>query len=309
LVVDADGELVPYVPGTQARETTRWQINSNVREMSKTHPELLEQLSPPPADVDFASLVESMRAEGFDPRFPITIDSHTGKVVDGHQRLKAATVAGVPPHFRRMQFESDADRVRFIARANLHRRNISPRQRIQAEKALSQLGASMADVTGIISRPNIKRRSSNAIFDSNPHEPREPRELIEDGANVAETTQRVNGLSEQTRQYVVALLQGIHDRGPRSMEELRIVRREVTIEVSRTFNKTAGTILNPVVRKAGQSSVDGFDRLTLDWLHGDGSALLASILGMDPAKWDPEDASVLGKLLSGSGRSGRQVED
>src|SRR5260370_12593505 len=116
---------------------------------------------------------------------------------------------------------------------------------------------------------------------------------MEDGANGAKVKNRVHGMSTQTRQQIVALLQGIQERSPRSIKEMREARREVASLVASKFKKSVGTILNPVVRKAGHSSADAFDRLALAWLEGDGSVLLASILGSDPANWDQQDANAI----------------
>jgi hypothetical protein len=90
------------------------------------------------------------------------------------------------------------------------------------------------------------------------------------------------------------------------MKEMRKVRQRVARTVAAKFGKAVGTILNPVVRNAGHSSADAFDRLALEWLEGNGSALLKSILGNDTTKWAQEDADALGELVPGSGRIAEQ---
>ncbi len=298
-VVDADGELVPYVPGTQARQTKRWQVETAAREMERAHPEVVEKLSPPMSESEFALLVESMRSEGFDPLLPIIIDSDTGKVVDGYQRLAAANAAAVKPRFRSVRFESSAERLRFVARANRHRRNLSPRQEAQFDKALSQLGVSMHDVADISVRPTTNAHGANALG-SNRFQPGAGKtEVGEPGVKISS---RAHGMTVQTRQQVVEILGGIREQNPRSVREARVARRKVARKVAAQFDKAVGTIMDPLVRKAGHSRADEFDRLALEWLEGDGSSLLASILGTDPARWNEEDAEALQRLLSESGQ-------
>ena len=81
-------------------------------------------------DPEFAGLVESMKAGGFDADRPITRQSSTGLVIDGRRRELAARVAGVEPVYTAVGW--DNRRVCAWVEEELHRRNLTPSQRAAA---------------------------------------------------------------------------------------------------------------------------------------------------------------------------------
>jgi len=78
---------------------------------------------------DLAEMADSILSDGQD--YPITLD-HTGRVVDGRNRLVACSIAGVEPVFAQRAFESEQAIGDFIYRQNSIRRSDSPSQKIMA---------------------------------------------------------------------------------------------------------------------------------------------------------------------------------
>jgi hypothetical protein len=72
-------------------------------------------------DDELEQLVADMKQNGYDHRWPIII--YDGKILDGRNRYKAARKAKVEPVFKRLGVEDDP--VRFVKRANEHRRHLS----------------------------------------------------------------------------------------------------------------------------------------------------------------------------------------
>jgi hypothetical protein len=71
---------------------------------------------------DLARLTAAMKARGFDPRFPVVL--YQGKVLDGRNRVLAATEAGVEAPA--VTFEGDDDAARaFVETANEDRRHLT----------------------------------------------------------------------------------------------------------------------------------------------------------------------------------------
>jgi N6-adenosine-specific RNA methylase IME4 len=77
-------------------------------------------------DDDRASLLESMRRQGFDAAHPIVLLD--GKVLDGRNRLLAALEVGVEPVFRDATADEAAEPMAFVWRENAARRHLSKSQ-------------------------------------------------------------------------------------------------------------------------------------------------------------------------------------
>lgn len=87
-------------------------------------PHPLAGLLPMLNDVEFQALVADIREHGL--RVPITL--FDGQVLDGRNRLKACTVAGVEPHFEVFTGTED-DALAFVLSLNVARRHLTTPQR------------------------------------------------------------------------------------------------------------------------------------------------------------------------------------
>lgn len=81
---------------------------------------------PPMSADEFETLVEDMKANGFNPLFPIAV--HNGEIWDGRHRYAAAEKAGVEPITVEVPDHYHDSPAMFIAAAN-NRRNLTPAQR------------------------------------------------------------------------------------------------------------------------------------------------------------------------------------
>lgn len=86
---------------------------------------------------EFASLVQNMRDEGFDPDRPATKQRKTGLLIDGRRRELAARVAGIVPVYREVDWD-DTQIIRWVQR-DLSRRNVTPSQRAAVAVGLEGL--------------------------------------------------------------------------------------------------------------------------------------------------------------------------
>lgn len=78
---------------------------------------------PPMPDEQFAELVEDIKANGLIE--PIT--TFEGKILDGVHRSKACKIAKVKPEYAEW---ADTDALRWVMSKNLHRRHLSPAQKV-----------------------------------------------------------------------------------------------------------------------------------------------------------------------------------
>jgi hypothetical protein len=81
-------------------------------------------LFPPISEEDFDKLVADIKANGLHQH----IVRYQGKILDGNNRYRACSLAGIEPTFA--DFTGiDADAQRYVVSANIHRRHLSPEQR------------------------------------------------------------------------------------------------------------------------------------------------------------------------------------
>jgi ParB-like chromosome segregation protein Spo0J len=81
-------------------------------------------LFPPISEDDFNKLVADIKANGLHQH----IVRYQGKILDGNNRYRACSLAGIEPTFA--DFTGiDADAQRYVISANIHRRHLSPDQR------------------------------------------------------------------------------------------------------------------------------------------------------------------------------------
>jgi len=85
----------------------------------------LANLFPMMSNEELNTLVEDMRINGYDATSPIVL--YQKKILDGRNRYKAAQVAKVEPVF--VTFNHGGDPLKFVIRANLHRRHLNETQR------------------------------------------------------------------------------------------------------------------------------------------------------------------------------------
>ena len=94
------------------------------------------QLLPTIEGWEFEQLKASIReAGGLWPGFEVDVDED-GRILDGHSRSRACAEVGVECPTRVRHFASEADKVRFVLRANLSRRHLTLAQKREAARQL-----------------------------------------------------------------------------------------------------------------------------------------------------------------------------
>jgi hypothetical protein len=87
----------------------------------KLEPHEFSKLFPPISEEDFGKLVTDISLHQHIVRYQ-------GKILDGNNRYRACSLAGIEPTFA--DFTGiDADAQRYVISANIHRRHLSPDQR------------------------------------------------------------------------------------------------------------------------------------------------------------------------------------
>jgi ParB-like chromosome segregation protein Spo0J len=95
----------------------------------EAHP--FSKLFPPISDDDFKALVADIKANGLHNH----IIRYQGKILDGNNRYRACSLAGVEPTFA--DFSGDDSKAKaFVISANIHRRHLSRDQRKQIVEML-----------------------------------------------------------------------------------------------------------------------------------------------------------------------------
>ena len=90
----------------------------------KLEPHEFSKMFPPITEEDFGRLVADIKANGLHQH----IVRYQGKILDGNNRYRACSLAGIEPTFK--DFTGiDADAQRYVISANIHRRHLSPDQR------------------------------------------------------------------------------------------------------------------------------------------------------------------------------------
>jgi ParB-like chromosome segregation protein Spo0J len=114
------------------------------------------QLLPPLSDDEYAALKADIGTQGV--LVPIVFDADTGKVIEGHHRLRAWTelrAEGVkmPDYPKQMvRFRDDDERLGFVVAANLFRRHLTREQRADLVARLRAEGWSLrriGDAVGV----------------------------------------------------------------------------------------------------------------------------------------------------------------
>jgi hypothetical protein len=114
------------------------------------------QLMPPLSDDEYSGLKADIAAQGV--LVPIVFDADTGKVIEGHHRLRAWTElraegVKVPDYPKQMvRFRGDDERLGFVVAANLFRRHLTREQRADLVARLRAEGWSLrriGDAVGV----------------------------------------------------------------------------------------------------------------------------------------------------------------
>ena len=106
----------------------------------KLEPHDLSKLFPPISEEDFGKLVADIKANGLHQH----IVRYQGKILDGNNRYRACSLAGIEPTFA--EFTGiDADAQRYVISANIHRRHLSPDQRRDIIAALLKANPSQSN--------------------------------------------------------------------------------------------------------------------------------------------------------------------
>jgi ParB-like chromosome segregation protein Spo0J len=74
---------------------------------------------------EFAALVEDVQAHGLHEPVVLFEDM----ILDGRNRYRACTAAGIEPRYREKSFGSHAEAARYVISANIHRRHLTAEQR------------------------------------------------------------------------------------------------------------------------------------------------------------------------------------
>jgi hypothetical protein len=90
---------------------------------------------------EFGALVEDVRARGLNE--PMVL--YEGKILDGRNRYRARTAAGIEPRYREMNFGSYADATAYVVSANIHRRHLTVEQRRELIEKLLKADPEQSD--------------------------------------------------------------------------------------------------------------------------------------------------------------------
>ena len=91
---------------------------------TKLEPHPLSKLFPPISDEDFGKLAADIKLHGLRQHIVL----YQGKILDGNNRYRACSLAGIKPTFA--DFTGiDADARNYVISVNIHRRHLSPDQR------------------------------------------------------------------------------------------------------------------------------------------------------------------------------------
>src|SRR5215469_2538989 len=98
---------------------------------TKLEPHEFSKLFPPISEEDFGKLAADIKLHGLRQHIVL----YQGKILDGNNRYRACSLAGVKPSFA--DFTGiDADARNYVISANIHRRHLSPDQRREIIAAL-----------------------------------------------------------------------------------------------------------------------------------------------------------------------------
>src|SRR6516225_6080295 len=99
--------------------------------MTTLEPHPLSKLFPPISEEDFGKLAADIKLHGLRQHIVL----YQGKILDGNNRYRACSLAGIKPTFA--EFTGiDADARNYVISANIHRRHLSPDQRREIISAL-----------------------------------------------------------------------------------------------------------------------------------------------------------------------------
>ena len=99
--------------------------------LTKLEPHEFSKIFPPISEEDFDKLVADIKENGLHQH----IVRYQGKILDGNNRYRACSLAGIEPTFA--DFTGiDADAKRYVISANIHRRHLSPEDRRKIIEAL-----------------------------------------------------------------------------------------------------------------------------------------------------------------------------
>lgn len=105
--------------------------------LKKLEPHPLGALFPPMGDVEYQSLQNGMKENGFDPAHPIIL--YENQILEGNHRYTAAKATKTEPVFKDFEKLSFAGSpIDYVMQENLRRRNLTPSQ-------LSMIGADLVD--------------------------------------------------------------------------------------------------------------------------------------------------------------------
>ena len=97
----------------------------------KLEPHPLSAIFPPISEEDFGQLVADIKFHGLHQRIVL----YQGKILDGNNRYRACSLAGIKPTFADYPGDDAAAR-NYVISANIHRRHLSPDQRREIIAAL-----------------------------------------------------------------------------------------------------------------------------------------------------------------------------
>jgi hypothetical protein len=141
------------------------------RELLEFHP--LAAVDPLLEGGEYAALVENIRNHGLYE--PITL--YEGKILDGRNRWRACTEAGIEPKFSNRRFNNDTEAKAFLDSANWHRRHLTSEQKLARITTYIKANPTQSD-----------RQIAEKIGASHPHVAKVRRKLEKSGEVETVTT-------------------------------------------------------------------------------------------------------------------------
>jgi hypothetical protein len=152
--------------------------------MTTLEPHPLSKLFPPISEEDFGKLAADIKLHGLRQHIVL----YQGKILDGNNRYRACSLAGIKPTFA--DFTGiDADARNYVISVNIHRRHLSPDQRREIIAALLK------------DNPGQSSRMVAAQTNTSHHTVEAVRTELEAGGQIAHQTKTVgkDGVAQPTK--------------------------------------------------------------------------------------------------------------
>ena len=192
------------------------------------HP--IANIFPLMGDAELTVLADDIRAHGLRE----TIWLKDGRVIDGRNRWRACTMAGVQPRFRPFYGEEN-ELLAFVVSLNLHRRHLSESQRAMcASRVATMRQGARTDLEPRANLPEVSAADAASMFSVSERSVKSARAVRDHGsAELIEATDQGHipvslsaKLAKSAPEFQQAVIREITKNNQRPMEAIRIVKAD-----------------------------------------------------------------------------------